>query len=390
MRSKTQYDFVVVGAGLAGMMAMARLSSSGFQVLGLERQSEAPLDSADLRSTALLMPAIECLRASGLWEELQTQAAPLNMMEIVDANQTPPQSARFEASEIGQEQFGYNFLNKDLHATLREFLKSRKNVVLKFESELQKLMSFERHMELKVNGELCHTRALIAADGRNSRTRQMLGIDADFKPIDQMAQVFIAQHEHPHHNISTEVHSTSGPFTLVPMHDVKGKPASAVVWMDQPEAVNAREKMTVAEFNTALNARSFGVRGKLERIGGLGAFPMMLMEARRFSEGRGVLIGEAAHIVPPIGAQGLNMSLRDIESLVRAAERGALEDVNILHQWGRKRQMDVKIRTEGIRWLNQISIGGNDRILQMRRFGLEQLTKNKPLRKGLMRLGLGQ
>ncbi len=385
-----RYDVIIMGAGPAGMIAMARFAAAGFRVLGLERQKEQPLDAKDLRSTAFLMPSVALLEKAGLWQDLAPKATALDVMEIVDAKRTPPKHVAFLASEISQEHFGFNLMNRDLHQILRRYLKTHDKVDLRFDVQVSGLMQFEDYVELRMGDETVQTRLLVGADGRQSSVREMAGISAKITPFDQMAQVFTVTHEEPHRNVSTEVHYEGGPFTVVPLADVDGQYASAVVWMDRPEAVEARAAMDDDEFNQALNARSFGIRGEMKKASALGAFPMVTLEAYRMSLDRVALVAEAAHVVPPIGAQGLNMSLRDVETLVRICERGALQDPKYLENWGRQRKMDVVMRKNGIRLLNNVSIGEMSRSDAMRRLGLDFLERKSPLKSGLMRMGLGR
>ncbi len=385
-----RYDVAIIGAGPAGMIAMARFAAAGFHVLGLEQRPDIPLDASDLRSTAFLMPSIETLEKAELWSALAPWSTPLDVMEIVDASRVPPHHVTFHAGEINQPHFGHNIMNAKMHSILREHIHHHPNIELRFETHLTALMQFDEYVSLRLtNQEELQTRLLVGADGRHSKLREMLGIEADIQTLDQWAQVCTLTHEKPHQNTSTEIHLKGGPFTLVPTQDIDGQPASALVWMDKHDNVLMRETLSEEAFEAEMNSRSFGVRGTLKKVSPLGAFPMVMLEAKELSLHRCVIIGEASHVVPPIGAQGLNMSLRDIESLVKTVERGGLENPKYIKNWARNRKMDITIRERGIGLLNQVSIGDIKNHEKLRQFGMQTLEKQSPLRRGLMRLGLG-
>lgn len=384
-----RFDVAVLGAGPAGMIAMLRLAASGLRVLGLERNAPANVPQ-DLRSTAFLAPAITVLEEAGVWARLGPYATPLDAMEIVDAAQAPLARNIFHPTELGAPHFGHNVMNRDLQRILRAAIMAEPRIDLRYGVALAGLRQMSEFVELALgDGARLGARLVIGADGRNSSLRQILGIGVKNHIYDQAALVTTIGHELPHRNISTEVHLAGGPFTTVPIADVDGHPASALVWLDHPDQIATLRAIDAANFNAALNARSAGIRGQMWRIGATAGFPMQLQSARRLHDHRAVLIGEAAHVVPPIGAQGLNMSLKDIDTLRRAIETGALENPRQLDGWARSRMADIALRKRGIDALNRVSIGGFVGVAALRKYGLIALGRDSVLRRGLMRRGMG-
>src|SRR5690606_27539509 len=128
----------------------------------------------------------------------------------------------------------------------------------------------------------------------------------------QKAVVFAVTHDHPHGGMSTEVHRAGGPFTLVPLPDLDGRPCSSVVWMAEgPEALRLAA-LPEDDFAAAATDRSAWVYGPLRLAAKRQVWPIISQIAHRLTGPRAALVAEAAHVVPPIGAQGLNMSLADI------------------------------------------------------------------------------
>lgn len=384
------YDVTVLGAGPAGMIAMLRLAAAGFNVLGIEKNAQFNNHESDLRSTAFLMPAIDTLKQTQVWEQLENDLVALNVMEIVDAAQTPLKSVKFDAFDIGNQHFGFNIQNIKLRIALHRAIKINSKITIIYGNTLTDFKQFSDHVELKLsNCEPVKTRLLVSAEGRHSTLRDKLGIQTTQHIYDQWAQAFTVSHDLPHDNISTEIHDAGGPFTTVPSVDINGRPASAIVWMDTADNVRNISALTPIEFEKLINARSHDLRGQMKLETEISTFPMMLMSAETIHNHRCVLIGESAHVVPPIGAQGLNMSLKDIETLTRACETGALQNPSLLNNWARKRKADIAIRMRGIGALNAISIAGFDRAKALRNMGLWALEKDTVLKRGLMRLGLG-
>ena len=206
--------------------------------------------------------------------------------------------------------------------------------------------------------------------------------------------VFTVAHPLPHDGVSIEIHRSGGPFTLVPLPDRDGAPASAVVWMEAGPRAAELAAMPVGPFEAALNARSCGVLGRLSLASPRRLWPIVAQVAARLDGPRTALVAEAAHVVPPIGAQGLNMSLKDIATLLDlcVAARDAGGDIGapeLLARYHRARHGDVLFRIAGLDALNRAAMAGARPLRDLRRAGLRTLHGVTPLRRAAMRLGLG-
>ena len=208
-------------------------------------KTDADSDGADLRSTAMLQPARTVLERGGLWERLTPHAAPLKIMRIIDAGRedaTPHVVREFDATEISEQPFGWNFPNWLLARELTARLKALDTV--DFRPGVATTRLFTRTDSAKVSlsdGSRITAKLVIAADGRASPMRRAAGIGVHTRRYGQKAVVFAVTHPIPHENVSTEVHRSGGPFTLVPLPDRDGLPCSAVVWMD--DGPRAQERM---------------------------------------------------------------------------------------------------------------------------------------------------
>ena len=235
------------------------------------------------------------------------------------------------------------------------------------------------------------TKLVIAADGRNSPMREAAGIGTHITRYGQKALAFAVTHPIPHDNVSTEIHRSGGPFTLVPLPDRDGRPCSAIVWMeDGPEALRL-SRLPVADFEAEMMARSCGLFGPLTLVTRRTLWPIITQVAERMAGERIALVAEAAHVVPPIGAQGLNMSLRDLRCLLElaVARPAGLGDRQMLDAYHNARIRDVKLRVKGIDLLNRASMAEARALRDARAMGLNALYSLAPVRRTLMQMGLG-
>ena len=393
-----QFDIIVSGGGPAGLTAAAAFGAAGFTVVCVDPAppvTERDAEGSDLRTTALLQPARGLLERCGLWPRLSPHAAPLQTMRILDAGGAAGEArvARdFVASDISDEPFGWNLPNWLLRRELSAQLADLPNVAFRPGTGTKSL--FTRTGEARVglsDGSRIRARLVIAADGRDSPMRTAAGIGVRRHTYGQKALAFAVTHQVEHDNISTEVHRSGGPFTLVPLPDHEGAHSSAVVWLEHGRRVLELAQLDRPEFETAMTERSCGILGPLTLASRRTVWPIVSQHAERMSGERLALMAEAAHVVPPIGAQGLNMSLADLACLLDLAEASPqdLGESRMLEAYNRKRAADVRMRVTGIDALNRASIAGAQPLRDLRAMGIGALHALPPVRHTLMRIGLG-
>ena len=391
-------DIVVSGGGVAGLSAAAIFGSAGFRVVCVDPAppvTDRDAEGADLRTTAFLQPAQALLERAGLWARLADHAAPLQVMRIVDAGgelAEPRVVKEFEAAEISDKPFGWNLPNWLLRREMVAHLQATDTV--EFRPGTGTTSLFTREAEARVglsDGSRLRCRLVIAADGRGSPMRQAVGIDVHTTRYGQKALAFAVTHPIPHGNVSTEIHRSGGPFTLVPLPDFQGRPSSAVVWMEEGAEVQRLAALEPGAFEAEMNARSCLLFGPLELASRRTVWPIISQVAGRLYGERLALVAEAAHVVPPIGAQGLNMSLGDMRVLLEEAEAdpGALGALAMLERYHRRRHGEIKARVAGIDLLNRASMLKSQPLRDLRARGLDAIYALAPVRRTLMQLGLG-
>jgi 2-octaprenyl-6-methoxyphenol hydroxylase len=241
------------------------------------------------------------------------------------------------------------------------------------------------------DGTQVSARLVIGADGRGSAVRKAASIDVKTTRYGQKAVTFAVTHDAPHDNVSTEVHRSGGPFTLVPLPDHDGRPCSAVVWMANGAEVQRLAALSDDAFEAAANDRSALLYGPLKLASRRSVWPIISQITESLTAPRTALVAEAAHVMPPIGAQGLNMSLKDLACLLdlAQAEPAQIGSPALLDAYARQRHPDIKLRVTGIDALNRASIAGSPMFQTLRSKGIEALYGIAPVRRTLMQLGLG-
>ncbi len=389
-------DILVAGGGIAGLTAVAAFAADGHRVLSVEPTLPPKgLEDADadLRSTAFLEPSVALLQEIGLWDAVAGYGTDLEVMRLIDAGGVENAirtTADFRAADLGQARFGVNLPNWPLRQAFATHLEGLAGVEMLSGVRVEGMVARSTGAFARLSdGRQVRAKLVVAADGRDSGLRAASGITVRRWGHGQKALVFAVSHPLPHENVSTEIHRTGGPFTLVPLPDRDGVPHSAVVWMERGPEAGALAAMDEEDFEAALNARACGVLGPLKLATRRAVWPIIAQTASAMAAPRLALIAEAAHVMPPIGAQGLNLSLADIRCL-RDLMRGA-EDVGsdtLLDRYHSARHGEVLARIAGVDLLNRAALAAPQPLRDLRNMGLRVLD-GTPLKQAAMRAGLG-
>lgn len=389
----------MIGGGIAGLSAAAAFAAAGFETVCVDPGDPMASTERDHRSTAFLQNSRNLLDDIGLWDHLAPDAQPLQTMRLIDAGgrqNTPRENAAFNSAEISDAPFGWNLANWRIKKVLGEVLHGQPRVSFRASARVNGLFvrAKDAHLSLST-GDSILARLVVAADGRGSFIRSAHGIGVKRRSYGQKALVFTVTHEQPHKDTSIEIHRTGGPFTLVPLPDLNGRYQSAVVWMEDGPKAMRLSKLPPEGLSRAATSRSCLMLGRLDVTSDVALWPIISQLAHRMYSPRTALVAEAAHVLPPIGAQGLNLSLADIAELAALVTDAKASDHDIgaerlLRRYHAARWPDALARVAGTMMLNDAARTHSQPLRDLRRIGLATLHRVPPLRRLAMRTGLGQ
>jgi 2-octaprenyl-6-methoxyphenol hydroxylase len=378
-------DVAVVGAGAAGLTAALALVSAGASVTLVGRPG------SDNRTTALLATSVTALETLGVWKSCGQNAAPLEFMRIVDDTgrlwRAP--EVKFSAREIEFDAFGWNIENRFLVEALSRKISITANIVHIVQSARGVEFDDDFAVILLESGDVVRTRLAVGAEGHRSICRDAAGIATEGWSYPQTAVTMNFAHTRPHENTSTEFHTATGPFTVVPLPGNR----SSLVWAVKPADADRLAALGDADLNTEIERRSHSILGKIAVEPGRGKFPLRMETAKSFGAHRVVLVGEAAHILPPIGAQGFNLGLRDVATIAELVAEAKHEgrdvgSATLTTAYHSNRQADTKSRTIATDLLNRSLLSDFLPVQGARGLGLYMMKRIGPLRRAMMREGV--
>ena len=390
MIKEKQYDIAVVGGGIVGLSTALVAGQAGARVVLVDRGS-APQERslADGRTAALLDPAIGFLERLGVWGQLAEAVAPLEALRIVnlDGQRSPNADVTFSANDVGLSAFGCNVPNDALSRALFERCAEHEAITLITKTSFSGVDVDADNVSLTLDNERqIKATLVVAADGRCSCVRQALDIEAHKYDYRQSAIVCSFDHERSHNATSIELHRPGGPFTMVPLPGQR----SSLVWVEPTERADSLMALDDPAFHRELEAQASPWLGAVGSVSARRCYPLSAMLATSLTAPRTVLIGEAAHALSPIGAQGLNLSLQDVSLLGDLISKAIGGEANLgsaalLSTYTKKRMPDIRAWFHAVDGLNRMVASDWRMIGMLRAAGLQTLGKLPFVRRGLMR-----
>jgi 2-octaprenyl-6-methoxyphenol hydroxylase len=384
MKQTKHFDIVVVGNGPVGKIAALSFAKSGFEV-ALVAPANARLDH---RTTALMVPSINYLKDLGVWELLSSQTAPLRSMRIVDGTNhlIRARTVTFHATEIGEQAFGWNMPNSALSAALDQLISATKSILPFNSSVTSYSLSSDNVSASLEDGTELTTQLIAAADGRNSLARTVADIKVKAWTYPQTAFVTTFEHRLSHEDMSTEFHTSYGPCVQVPLPGNR----SSLVWVVAPLKAKELLALDAAQLSMEIEKQLFSILGKVAVGPERQSFPLSGQYPEQFAKNRIALLGEAAHVFPPIGAQGLNLGIRDVEDLTAVTNANPSDPgaASVLENYNRNRRPDILARVGAVDALNRSLLSSLLPAQVARAFGLALLDSAPPLRSLFMREGM--
>jgi 2-octaprenyl-6-methoxyphenol hydroxylase len=385
-------EVAIVGAGPAGLATALALAALGGEAIVLAPAFDAARSGADTRTTALLASSLALLDNLAVWGLCSEQAAALAAIRIVDdrGGLLRAPEVLFRASELGLADFGANIANPHLNAALNAAVEASPKIHRMATAAVARITPGKSAVRLDLaDGASLEVKLVVAADGRHSLGRTSAGIGVRTWDYPQIAVATSFGHARAHEGTTTELHRPSGPLTTVPL---PGN-ASSLVWVEEPSEAQRILALDDQHFVDLLEQRLQGLLGAIRGPTARVAFPLSGLSAETMGRNRIALVGEAAHVIPPIGAQGLNLGLRDAcvlaeftaEALARGEDPGGPD---LLQAYSDARQADTLTRTLAVDALNRSLLLDFLPVQALRGAGLHLLANLPSLRRLLMRSGM--
>ncbi len=390
------FDFIVVGAGVIGAAMASLLIARGLtdarKVALVGERMPARTDDADwdLRVFALSRASQRVLDVCGVWSKIPaTKIHAYERMVVWDARGEPggAGSLSFDSAELGEPNLGCIVDGRTLQT---ESLEAASHAGATFiEGSVAALVVNDEECRVRLSdGRELSARMLIAADGTESTTRSLLGIETAGHAYHQDALVAHVRTEKPHANTAWQRFTSGGPVAFLPLPDGR----SSVVWSIGRAAAQRLRRLDAREFESELATAGGGVLGRCELTTPVSGFPLKLQYALDYVRPRAVLIGDAAHVVHPLAGQGLNLGLLDCAALAEVlGEAGAhvFGELKHLRRYERWRRSENLLTSAALDGVERLFASPNPAVARLRMAGLAAVGRASFLKRSLARRALG-
>jgi 2-octaprenyl-6-methoxyphenol hydroxylase len=386
-------NITIIGAGLTGIAMACSLAQHGLNVTVIESADLSKINAkeSDGRTCAISYGSTKIFEQMGVWTNMQKHAGPILDIRITDGDS--PLFLHYDHKLVGDNPMGYIVENYHIRKTLFAKATTYKNLTI---------LDSTRYTDIKRNnsgvtittdtGKTIRSQLLIAADGRGSKVRQLAGIKTTSWSYEQSAIVCTVKHQQKHEGVAVEKFLPAGPFAILPMHDQN---YSSIVWTEPSHLAQLYIDMSNEDFTQQLSTRFDGYLGKLQVVGNKFSHPLGLVLARKYTDTRLALIGDAAHAMHPIAGQGFNLGIRDIPVLTNAiieAKNLGLDigSDDVLHKYAATRKFDNISLLAITDSLNRLFSNNIFPIKYARRLGIAAVNKIPTLKKIFVRHAMGE
>jgi 2-octaprenyl-6-methoxyphenol hydroxylase len=385
-------DVVISGGGMVGLPLGLALAKGGLKTMVVDNQPPSRVlePEFDGRVSALAYASVRMLAALGVWERLELHAQPIHEILVTDGavgEPASPFSLHFDAGEIGTTALGYIAENRHIRASLYEAVARVPDLKLVAPASVKLLAVESGYAKVTLaNGEEIGAALAIAADGRESRLRNEMGIGVIGWSYPQTGIVATVEHERPHNGVAYEHFLPSGPFAILPMTGNR----SSLVWTEAKTKAPGLLALDEPDFHAEL-ARRFGSHlGATRAAGPRWSYPLSFHLAREFVRPRFALAGDCAHGIHPIAGQGLNLGLKDAAALAEVLldagrlgrDIGALDTLKRYERWRRFDSFTLAASTDA---LNRLFSNNIAPLRHLRDLGLGIVDAIGPARRFFMR-----
>ncbi|QDP19532.1 FAD-dependent monooxygenase [Sphingomonas xanthus] len=381
-------DVIILGGGLVGLALAAALDASGLSSIVIDPADPDQRNNAafDGRTSALSSSSRRMFDTIGITDHFPVPGCPIRRIEVADG--LDPGGLVFDPGDDG-EPLGWMNENRHLRAALRARAEQGRHIWLMWKSKPAAVDRAEHGVTVRLeDGRVMGAPLLVAAEGRNSPTREAAGIRCARWKYDHGAIVSTLRHERPHDQVAYEIFYPAGPFALLPMTDDGGH-RSAIVWSVAADDVPGLLSLSDEDFAAEAEAAMGGFLGKIAMLAPRSTYPLGFHHAARITDRRLALVGDAAHGIHPIAGQGVNLGYRDAAALAQVLVEGArlgldLGDRQLLDRYQRWRGLDTFMVSLATDSLTRIYGIPGQAASTVRRFGMGLINRIGPVKDRLM------
>lgn len=397
---RADYDVVIVGAGLVGLVLASLLGRADLSVAVIETGQINKIDldpnHYQLRVSAINLAVKEMFNDLDVWDEIlnSNRLSAYERMEVWDS--LGRGKIIFDSTEIAKPCLGYVIENAVMNNALLQELKQYPSVSLLSNCKPIELGMSEKTIEIRISHhqdsatKSLRSKLLVGADGAKSWVRQQSNIQNFSWPYHHHALVTTVKTEYSHQKTAWQCFLPEGPLALLPLFD---KHTCSIVWSASPDYIASLLQATDRGFDLEISSAFEYKLGNIKKIGPLQTIPLQMQHAKTYINKRIALIGDAAHTFHPLAGQGVNIGFADAVSLAQTIISASLAnqdfgDYRVLRKYERERKSDNWLMIFGMEFFKRLFQKSSLPIISLRSLGLEgvnklQLLKNQFIYKAI-------
>lgn len=394
------FDIVIVGAGLVGASLACAIAQENnaqdLRIALIEAGGDAQHfegEHFDPRVVALTQASQNLLAKIGIWSEvLQTRACAYRDMHVWDGEGTA--DIHFNCAEVRESHLGHIVENSVIVTALRKKIAEHSNITL---IQPAKIVNLVRDAKVQIeldNGELITANLLIAADGAQSKVRELAAFETREWDYGHKAIVTTVQTELPHQATAWQRFMRTGPLAFLPLSTISQKHFCSIVWSAETELADELMQLNDAEFCARLGFAFEHKLGKIIHAAERFAIPLRQRHAKNYIQPNVVLVGDAAHNIHPLAGQGVNLGLLDVVALAQEIERALnrkipLSDFSILRRYQRQRLAGNLVMMSAMEAFKRLFGSESLMLTWLRNSGMRQLNSLTELKKIIVKAAMG-